>query len=130
MMVMRRPLAVAAPVVVGLLLLAIPFLDVSYGLIDQSGLPPETPIHQTDKLLRDRFGQTATQPVTVVMPKADPVADRRSVNTYATYVSELDGVSRVETSSGTYDDGRLVIDGDGARTAWAAGDVVHVRPAR
>ena len=127
MMVMRRPLAVAAPVVVGLLLLAIPFLDVSYGLIDQSGLPPETPIHQTDKLLRDRFGQTATQPVTVVMPKADPVADRRSVNTYATYVSELDGVSRVETSSGTYDDGRLVTKPGPAAAQFSNKDGIWMR---
>jgi len=45
-------------------------------------------------------------------------------------LQRLDAPDVVGTAVEVDEQGRLVIDGDGERTAWAAGDVVHVRPVR
>ena len=41
----------------------------------------------------------------------------------------LPGETRTGRAVAVDDDGRLVVDGPGGRLAWAAGDVVHTRPA-
>ncbi|TMR95765.1 MMPL family transporter [Nonomuraea basaltis] len=103
--VMRRPIPVAAAVIALLVLLGSPFLSVSFGLTDDRVLPKDSPAHQASQVLRDRFDTREAAAIPVVMPG---YADRAGLHDYATKLSAMPGVARVDAPTGFYMDGRPV----------------------
>ncbi|QDY80036.1 MMPL family transporter [Streptomyces qinzhouensis] len=109
--VMRRPLWVGIPVTVLLLLLAAPFSGVQFAVLDHRALPPDAPAAQASEDLREHFGAGAlVRATTVVLPgfalRADGDGPDR-LDRYARRVSEVPGVVRVDTGTGTYRQGSL-----------------------
>ena len=105
--VMRRPLPVAAVVVGFLLLLGTPFLGVSFGLPDDRVLPAGAASRQVSDALRTSFAADESSAVSLVATgTGDPTGRLQDIDRYASALSRLDGVSRVDALSGSYADGR------------------------
>jgi putative drug exporter of the RND superfamily len=105
--VMRRPLPVALAVVAFLVLLGTPFLGVRFGLPDDRVLPAAAEGRQVAEAVRDRFATDESSALSVVAPGiGDPAAHLADIDGYATALSQLDGVSRVDALTGSYSDGR------------------------
>jgi RND superfamily putative drug exporter len=108
--VMRRPWPVAVSVVAVLLLLGTPFLGVSTGLPDDRVLPQTAPARQVQQEIRQGFSSEEASALSVVAVDAGPADSARdaAVDEYASDLSSLEGVARVDASTGSYLDGRLV----------------------
>jgi uncharacterized membrane protein YdfJ with MMPL/SSD domain len=95
--VMRRPYLVIAGTVTGLLLIASPFLNASWGSVDYKVLPADAPAHvAADKLLE--FGPE-TSTATLLLRDVT----QADVAAYTDAVKQVDGVTAVEpvASDGT-----------------------------
>ncbi|MEV0909056.1 MMPL family transporter [Streptomyces hokutonensis] len=101
--VMRRPALTALPVLAILLLAASPLLGITFGTPDERVLPEDAASRQVSAVLREKFNGSDDAALHVVI---DSPASRSSLGLYATQLSGLKGVVRVETSAGTYTDGR------------------------
>ncbi|MFJ2650998.1 MMPL family transporter [Streptomyces sp. NPDC087420] len=110
--VMRRPALTALPVLAVLLLAASPLLGITFGTPDERVLPEEAQSRQVSSVLREKFNGNDDAALRVVIDKPLGQAPLAS---YATELSTLQGVIRVETSAGTYAEGR-----PGASTPAAA----------
>src|SRR5918996_203483 len=108
--VMRRPWPVAVSVVAVLLLLGTPFLGVSTGLPDDRVLPQTASARQVQQEIRQGFSSEEASALSVVAVDAGPADSARdaAVDEYASDLSSLEGVARVDASTGSYLDGRLV----------------------
>ncbi|MGZ3113760.1 MMPL family transporter [Streptomyces sp. H62] len=104
--VMRRPLTVLALTSALLLLLALPFRDLTFGLSDERALPATTPVVKTMQDVRTEFPQMGTE-IDIVLPHWNPVgADGAArLDAYARRLSALPGVQGLRTVTGTYLDG-------------------------
>ena len=102
--VMRRPLAVAIPVVAMLLVLAAPFAHARFGLTDDRVLPASAQAFTTARAIARDFDAGALDPVTVVVTGADAASVRR----YAREASLLPSAREVDGAAGRYVRGRLV----------------------
>jgi RND superfamily putative drug exporter len=110
--VMRRPLVIAAAVTAGLLLLGAPFLRLSAGLPDERVLPESSEARQVSERIQAGFEGDTAEAFPVVVVAADPEARAA----YASDVSRLAGVARVEGPDGVYQNGRPVAsDADASR---------------
>jgi len=85
--VMRRPVAVAAAVVVVLLAVASPFLGVKWGSVDYRVLPADAPSHQASERLNGEFGPERSTANILVRG-----ADEAGVASYAEALARVDGV--------------------------------------
>ncbi|GHE60272.1 membrane protein [Streptomyces longispororuber] len=101
--VMRRPALTALPVLAVLLLAASPLLGIGFGTPDERVLPENAESRQVAAALREDFDGNDDAAVHVVVDRA---VERAPLMAYATELSRLDGVVRVEASTGTYVDGR------------------------
>jgi RND superfamily putative drug exporter len=101
--VMRRPVAYLIGGVTILVVLGLPFFGVRFGTTDDRVLPASAPAAQASQLLRDSFVGDDFGLVTVVAPDAN--AKDPAVADYASELSGLPGVVRVESSAGTFADG-------------------------
>ena len=106
--VMRRPLLTGAPVVLLLIVLALPFLGVSFSLPDDRSLPPSSEARIVGDSVRNDFGGGAARSFPVVMPEATP----KQTTEMALRISELKQVTRVDSSVGSFAKGAEV-DGRG-----------------
>ncbi|MGH2555084.1 MAG: MMPL family transporter, partial [Actinomycetota bacterium] len=108
--VMRRPLPIAAGVIAVLLVLGTPFLGVHFGLPDDRVLPATASSRQVQQEIRTNFGSQEASALSVVAPDAGPAAAARDqdVDGYASALSRLDGVARVDALTGSYVDGERV----------------------
>ncbi len=88
--VMRRPWLVIAGTVTGLLLLASPFLNVSWGSVDYRVLPADAPAHVAADKLSEFGPETSTASLLV------RGASESDVAAYVEQVSAVDGVLAVE----------------------------------
>jgi putative drug exporter of the RND superfamily len=127
MRVMRHPIGFATGAVVFLVLLGLPFLSAVFGLPDDRVLPPDAKSRQVSNALREEFTSNEDEAFGVVLPDASggtPVAQ------YATTVSRLDGVARVDAATGSYIRGQLVAPPSAAsqRFAGARGTWLSVVP--
>ncbi|WP_419996969.1 MMPL family transporter [Streptomyces boninensis] len=122
--VMRRPALTALPVLAVLLAAASPLLGITFGTPDERVLPEGAESRQVAAALRENFTGSDDAAVHVVID--GPVAKAR-LGSYATALSELDGVVRVEASTGTYADGRSAA-GEGAGAAGGAAQTALGRP--
>ncbi|MDQ0402117.1 MMPL family transporter [Streptomyces sp. NPDC000349] len=105
---MRRPALTALPVLAVLLLAASPLLGVTIGIADERSLPEDAKSRQVSAALEKNFNGSDAAAIHVVMDKA---VDRAPLDAYAGKLSELDGVVRVEASTGTYTGGRATAPG-------------------
>ncbi|MFE5663952.1 MMPL family transporter [Streptomyces niveus] len=108
--VMRRPVLTALPVLAVLLLAASPLLGITLGTPDERVLPEDAKSRQVSEVLREKFNGNDDAAVHVVL---DNAVDKAPLASYATQLSELAGVVRVEAGPGTYVDGRPAAPGPG-----------------
>jgi RND superfamily putative drug exporter len=121
--VMRRPLPIATAVVAFLLLLGTPFLGVRFGLPDDRVLPPSAGSRQVADALRAGFAADDASALAVVATgTGDPAARRQDIDGYATALSRLEDVSRVDALTGSYADGRRLQGPTPASRRFAAAD--------
>jgi RND superfamily putative drug exporter len=101
--VMRRPLPIALAVVAFLVLLGTPFLGVRFGLPDDRVLPPGAEGRQVAEAVRAGFaGDQAAALSVVATGIGDPRARLTGIDGYASQLSRLDGVERVDALTGSY----------------------------
>ncbi|HVE91906.1 MAG TPA: MMPL family transporter [Actinomycetota bacterium] len=109
MFVMRRPIPIGLAVVALLLFLGAPFLRIELGLPDDRVLPPEISSRRVSDEIRKGFESKEAGTVAVVAAESGPPrAVSSSIDSYATALSKVDGVSRVDAFTGFYVDGRKV----------------------
>jgi RND superfamily putative drug exporter len=99
--VMRRPLLAGLPVVALLLLLAAPVLHVSFATPDDRVLNA-APSRQVGDVLREDFGANVSGTMNIVVN--GPTTDA-TLTSYATALSRLPGVGRVDSAAGTFQRG-------------------------
>jgi RND superfamily putative drug exporter len=108
--VMRRPWPIAISVVAVLLLVGTPFLGADFGLPDDRVLPESASSRQVQDQIRANFTSQEAAALSVVAVDAGPAGPGReaAVDRYAAELSSLDGVARVDATTGSYQDGRNV----------------------
>ncbi|HEX8004737.1 MAG TPA: MMPL family transporter [Mycobacteriales bacterium] len=106
--VMRRPWPVAVGVVALLAVLGAPFLGIRLGLPDDRVLPKDAPSRQVSEVLRRDYASREAQAASVVARGVRPAERKADIEAYATSLSTLPGVARVDALTGSYAGGRLV----------------------
>ena len=110
--VMRRPVPVIVVVVGVLLVLGSPFLRLEMGRPDDRVLPASAESRQVSEVLRADYGSQESGTLAVVAPDTTAAGTGPSLDAaiagYATELSRLDGVSRVDAAAGVYIDGTEV----------------------
>jgi len=101
--VMRRPALTALPVLAVLLLAASPLLGITFGTPDERVLPEDAASRQVSAVLREKFNGSDDAALHVVI---DSPVRKSSLGLYASRLSGLKGVVRVESSTGTYAEGQ------------------------
>ncbi|WP_246102825.1 MMPL family transporter [Streptomyces piniterrae] len=119
--VMRRPALCTAGVVTLLVVLGLPFLRVSFGLIDDRVLPTDAPAHRTAQFVREEFATRENSALSVVLPTVSGTDHQQQVTAYAARLSAMPGVTRVDTVTGSYAAGRQVTAPSAASASFAAG---------
>ncbi|MFG3023142.1 MMPL family transporter [Streptomyces sp. NPDC048254] len=109
--VMRRPALTTLPVLAVLLVAASPLLGITLGSPDERVLPEDAQSRQVSTVLREKFDGDDSGAIHVVI---DQAVNKTALDSYATELSSLDGVVRVETGAGTYTDGRSTAAGPGS----------------
>jgi RND superfamily putative drug exporter len=101
--VMRRPVIVAASATAVLLVLGQPFLHIDIALPDDRVLPTEAVSRQVHDIIREDFSseEAGTESV-VALGIGDPASRTEDIDAYASRLSLLPGVARVDASTGTY----------------------------
>jgi RND superfamily putative drug exporter len=105
--VMRRPALLAVPVLAVLMLLALPLRHVQLGTPDDRVLPATTHSRAVGDVLREDFAGNSATALNVV---TDGPLGRGALTAYATRLSHLAGVARVEASAATFVHGKAVPD--------------------
>ncbi len=122
--VMRHPAPIAVGVVLFLLILGAPFLRVNFGLPDDRVLPVTASSRQVQDAIRTDFSSDELNTLPIVADGVSPTGDAASIAAYATSVSRIAGVARVDAVTGTYAGGAHVAAAgpQSARFAAANGD--------
>jgi RND superfamily putative drug exporter len=103
MAVMRRPVPIATAVVAVLLVLGAPFLGVRFGLPDDRVLPTSASSRQVADAIRDDFTARDADALQVVATGTGvPAARAAEIDGYASSLSGLPGVARVDAMTGSY----------------------------
>jgi putative drug exporter of the RND superfamily len=106
--VMRHPVPYALSVVGLLILLGLPFLRLEVGLTDDRVIPAGASSRATNDAIRENFTTREAGALSVVAEPDDGDVVTAEVDAYATRLSRLDGVARVDARSGYYLDGQHV----------------------
>ncbi|MGH9048874.1 MAG: MMPL family transporter [Acidimicrobiia bacterium] len=104
--VMRRPVPYAVFVVAVLLLLGAPFLRLEVGLTDDRVIPAGLSSRATNDAIRENFTTREAGALSVVADAGDGTIATADIDSYATRLSRLDSVARVDARSGYYLDGQ------------------------
>ena len=102
---MRRPALIAIPVLAVLVLIALPLRHIQFGTPDDRVLPATTQSRAVGDVLRADFTGNSATALNVI---TDGPLDRAALAAYATRLSDLAGVARVETSVATFVQGETV----------------------
>ncbi|MGV3758122.1 MAG: MMPL family transporter [Actinomycetota bacterium] len=106
---MRRPIPVATAVIAVLFVLGAPFLRFAAGVPDDRVLPESFSSRQVSDAIRDGFSSQEAGAASVVATGIGDVDARLpEIADYATRLSQLDGVSRVDSAAGIAVDGQLL----------------------
>jgi RND superfamily putative drug exporter len=117
-MVMRRPWPVLLGGVALLVALGLPFFRVTFGQTDDRVLPASSQAAQAGQLLRNAFDSREADPFTVVAPQS--TAGNGTLTAYAEQLSQVSGVTRVDTLTGSFADGRRVAESVPASSRFSA----------
>lgn len=110
MVVMRRPALIGGVALLGLLVLASPFLGVRFGLPDERILPADASSRVVQQQIRDDFGVEQSDAIQVVAADlVDPAARSAELERYAAELSRLPGVFQVDTLVGSFAGGQRVL---------------------
>ncbi|MFD7702764.1 MMPL family transporter [Streptomyces caelestis] len=120
--VMRRPALTALPVLAVLLLAASPLLGITFGTSDERVLPEDAQSRQVATALREDFDGSEDSALHVVI---DEPVGRAQLEAYAVALSGVEGVVRVEASTGGYAGGRPTAAGPGD-AALGRGDAQRI----
>ncbi|MFI5846096.1 MMPL family transporter [Catenuloplanes sp. NPDC051500] len=101
--VMKRPVLLGGAALIVLLLLGAPFLGVRFGLPDERILPADASSRIVQQQIRHDVGIEASDAINVVAPSAGST----DISGYAARLSQIPGVSQVETAAGIFAQGRL-----------------------
>jgi RND superfamily putative drug exporter len=107
--VMKRPIGVGTSVVLLLVLLGLPFSNVVFGLPDDRVLPKGAQAHEVAQVLREDFEGREAFALPVILTPAPASAAQ-----YATALSKVSGVERVDSADGSFKNGRKVAEGNPA----------------
>jgi putative drug exporter of the RND superfamily len=108
--VMRRPIVVSVIVVAFLMVLGLPFFGINFGIPDDRVLPEEATSRQVQDDIRANFDSQEAGAVSVVAAEAGAAtAIKADINTYAAELSSIEGVSRVDALTGSFQQGVKVI---------------------
>jgi putative drug exporter of the RND superfamily len=97
--VMRRPALTALPVLAVLMLAASPLLGATFGMPDERVLPEDAQSRQVSTALERDFPGNSADALQIVTTAG---VAKDELGAYAGRISELDGVVRVQASTGTY----------------------------
>jgi putative drug exporter of the RND superfamily len=97
--VMRHPVPIASAVVVLLVLLGLPFAGVKFGLPDDRVLPASAESRTVSDILRRDFASNEDNAFPIAVPA---VVTDGAVGRYASTVSRVHGVARVDARTGSY----------------------------
>ena len=97
--VMRRPALTALPVMALLLVAAAPLLQVTFGTPDDRVLPTSAPSRQVGDAIRGSFASNDSNAIDVVTTGS---VDSAALADYASRLSTLPAVQRVDSSVGTF----------------------------
>lgn len=111
---MRRPVLAGAPVVILLVIAAIPLLRVEFGTPDDRVLTTASETRVVGDVLRANFPTDDSRTMQLVTRQE---AASTQVSYYAAELSRVPGVSSVATSAGTFADGRAVGEADPSMAA-------------
>ena len=103
--VMRRPIPYAVGVTALLLVLAIPFLHLESGQVDDRVIPDSHPSRAATDEIRENFETRESGAVNVLLDGIDPEADADAISAYAGALSAAPNVERVDTITGFFRDG-------------------------
>lgn len=101
--VMRRPISILLVTSVGLGSLVLLAQDVEFGQVDDRILQQSDKVVVASNVIRERFSSREGSPVEIVMIGAS----QDDVTDYALELSQLEGIVRVQSSSGIAIDGKL-----------------------
>jgi RND superfamily putative drug exporter len=108
--VMRRPLLIGGAGVLFLLVLGTPFLHAQFGVPDQRVLPEDNPARVTTERLVDDFDSDEAAAFGIAAPDAGASSGLTDeIDDYASRLSTIDGVQRVDAATGFYADGEQVL---------------------
>jgi RND superfamily putative drug exporter len=122
MFVMKRPIPISLAVVAVLLVLGAPFLNVEFGTPDDRVLPKDAPARQVQDDIRTNFTSEEAGALQAVATDVDPRAQEGDIARFATELSGLDAVARVDALTGSYVDGRQIAPPNEASLRFAAPD--------
>ena len=108
--VMRRAVPVATLGTLLLLVLGAPFLNIRLGSADERALPESSSGRQVAEELRADFDSGESDALSVVLPSLPPADDAErlgQLDAYASALSGLANVSRVDAPTGSYAGGTL-----------------------
>ncbi|AEV87910.1 membrane protein [Actinoplanes sp. SE50] len=121
--VLRRPVRTAAPVILVLAALALPFTHVRFGVADDRVLPKTAESRVVADTVRGQFADTGSGATVVVAEHWGSGTDGRiRAADYAARLSELPAVNRVDSMVGTYQHGVIVIAPGHADPRYVNGD--------
>ncbi len=128
--VMARPWRYAVGVTAVLLFLGAPFLHIRFGLPDDRVLPAEATSRVVQDQIRAGFSSQEAGAAAVVALGVDAMARASDVDAFATRLSTLDGVSRVDAATGYYAAGARILPANdlSSRFVKPAGTYFNVVP--
>ena len=108
--IMHRPVAIATAVGVTafLIVLGIPFLHAEWGNVDDRALPEGAASRTAQQLVREDFSAQESSVQSVVLPDLEDAATSTDLAGYASALSKVAGVNRVESAAGVFIDGARV----------------------
>jgi len=125
MFVMRRPIPIATVVIVFLLVLGAPFLHIKFGLPDDRVLPSDISSREVSDQIRTNFSSDEAAALQVVAVDVDDPTSP-NVAAYAAELSEIDGAARVDSATGSYVGGELVLDDPELNERFVADDATYL----
>ncbi|MHC0430233.1 MMPL family transporter [Streptomyces sp. O3] len=125
--VMRRPVRVAVLILAFAVTLALPVTDMNLRLPDESVLPSDAKSAQVAQVLKRDFNTREQQALNVVATDSgSPAANSDKIDDYATQLSTLDRVTRVDAFTGSYADGKQVAQAGEAHARFGAADATFL----
>ncbi|HET7718688.1 MAG TPA: MMPL family transporter [Acidimicrobiales bacterium] len=123
MAVMRRPLPVAAGVILVLGFLGAPFFNIAFGLPDDRNLPAIASSRQVQDTIRTEFTSNEASALSVVAAgSGNPQTRLAEGERYAQDLSQAPGAARVDALTGSYAGGQLVAAPNEASARFAGQD--------